>query len=206
MPHQHESYGKGDAECNDECTDVRAYSNKRKLHYLFVKNEIIADKINEDIQHGITATACQVSERFLIHQCPERRIEKINGIDDQVFQNEGAKVIFILEFAPVGDMPLGKGCTSSFMYSKHLGIEVAHPGELQLIIFGSIIGVFLQLDEQGRLQSKPLVTLFGAHDHGPDPSVFNNIFIPQEMKFPDQAKLAIQPPDQLIGIRQNDNK
>ena len=97
------------------------------MNHFFPKNEIVADEINEDVEQSITTSTGQVAEGFFIHECPERRIKKINGIDDQILQNEGAKVILSLEYAPVRDMALGKGCSCCFVDRQHLCIEITYP-------------------------------------------------------------------------------
>jgi hypothetical protein len=148
------------------------------VNYFLLQNKIVTDKINEDIQQSITPSTGQVAEGFFIHECPERRIKKINGIDDQILQNEGAKVILSLEFAPVRDMPLGKGCSCGFVDGQHLGIEIAYPRQFQFIVLAWRLGVFFQFDEQGRLQAELLVFLFRAHDHGTHAFIFNNMLIP----------------------------
>ena len=97
------------------------------MHHLFFKNEVVADEVYKDVKQGITTSTGQVAEGFFINQCFEWRIKKINGIDDQILQNEGAKVILSLQFAPVGDMALGKTSAGRFMNSQHGSIEIPYP-------------------------------------------------------------------------------
>lgn len=93
IAHQHEPYWECNAERNNESADMGTDRYKRQLNDLFLQYEIVTDEIYEDIKQCISSTASEIAECFLIHERPERRIEKINGIDDQVLQNEGAKVI-----------------------------------------------------------------------------------------------------------------
>ncbi len=76
---------------------MRTDGDEWQLYHLLIQDEIITDEVDEYVKQGIATATCQVTERFFIHQRPERRIEKVNGIDDQIFQNEGAKLIYILE-------------------------------------------------------------------------------------------------------------
>lgn len=57
---------------------MRRYGHAPQVHILFMQQEVIADKIDDDIQHGGTSTACQVTEILLTDPLREGFMEKIN--------------------------------------------------------------------------------------------------------------------------------
>jgi hypothetical protein len=92
MPHQHEADGECHCEGNDESRYVRTDGHKWQVQHLFLQDEIVTDKIDEDVQQGIPSPAGKVAECLPVHDMAERRIEKINGIDDQALQNDPANI------------------------------------------------------------------------------------------------------------------
>jgi hypothetical protein len=64
IAHQEETQRESDAKGNDESAYMRTDSAKGKLNDTFIQNEIVTDKINENIQEGITTATGQVAKCF----------------------------------------------------------------------------------------------------------------------------------------------
>ena len=61
---QQKTHGEGDAKRDHKGCDMRTNRNKAKMEYLFVKNEIIADEIQQKIQEHVSTSANKVQKRL----------------------------------------------------------------------------------------------------------------------------------------------
>lgn len=57
------------------------------MNDLFLKNEIISNKINYNIQEGITTATGDIPEGLPVHYFLERNIKKIENSNDKFLQN-----------------------------------------------------------------------------------------------------------------------
>jgi hypothetical protein len=78
VSHQEKPRGKADAKGDEHRGGVGFQSNKTQVQVLLLKDKIIADKENKDIQQRIRASASRITKGLQRHDLAERRIEKIN--------------------------------------------------------------------------------------------------------------------------------
>jgi hypothetical protein len=57
---------------------VRAYGTGGSKHHLFLQDEVVRNKVKENIKQGVTASARCISEGLDRHQFPEGWVKKIN--------------------------------------------------------------------------------------------------------------------------------
>ncbi len=62
------------------------------MNHPFVKDEIIADKVQENVQQGIPAATSEVAEGFFIHDGTKRGIKIVNDIFENLYQTEVTKI------------------------------------------------------------------------------------------------------------------
>jgi hypothetical protein len=86
---QGKSDGESEKKRKHESGDVRADGDKWQDEVLLPENKVVADKKQENIQHGVgTATGC-ITKRKLVHQLAEGRIEKIYDAFNGLFHTRG---------------------------------------------------------------------------------------------------------------------
>jgi hypothetical protein len=79
---------------------VRTDGTGRRVHDLFVQNEIVGNKKKKDIEQCVTATAGRVPESLNRHHLPEWRIKEIDKRKDPPSQHgrkfrEGIPMIYV---------------------------------------------------------------------------------------------------------------
>lgn len=57
------------------------------MHHALMKNKVIADKIDENIQEGISAAAGCITEGLLRHEPSESRIKEVYGRNNAMFKH-----------------------------------------------------------------------------------------------------------------------
>jgi hypothetical protein len=85
ISHQEEPCWKTDQERHDKSGDIWFECQKANMQYLFMQDEIIADKKHENIQYCIGSSAGSIAESLYGHQLSEGWVEKINKRNDLLF-------------------------------------------------------------------------------------------------------------------------
>ena len=68
---------------------MRTNSHKPKVGYLLVKNEIVADKIQKEIQRHVSASADEVQESFARKKPRKSGVKQISNADNNIFSLRG---------------------------------------------------------------------------------------------------------------------
>ena len=71
------THGKRDAKRRQKRSYVRADSKRCHVHHLLFKNEVVADKKDEDIQRGIEASTCCIPKCLQWHKPAKQGVENI---------------------------------------------------------------------------------------------------------------------------------
>lgn len=98
MSHQEKPGWKTHAERNNECRNMWLESQESNVQDFFMKNKIVANEINENIQHRIGAATCSVAECLQWHNLFKRRVKNIYKRNDPLLRHTdpnvgGAKVV-----------------------------------------------------------------------------------------------------------------
>ena len=75
---QHVACRKADGERDQEGGDMRADRAGGRVNDFFPENIVVCEKIEEDIQDGVAASASCIAKCLNRHQFPERRVKEIN--------------------------------------------------------------------------------------------------------------------------------
>lgn len=76
---QVEAGGETDGKSDQEGRDIRTDGAQRRISDLFGQNEIIADKVDEDVQYGVGAATYCIPKSLQRHELPEWRIKKVDS-------------------------------------------------------------------------------------------------------------------------------
>jgi hypothetical protein len=82
------SHRKTDAEGHQKGKNIGGNRDNSEVDESFVENVVVADKIQEDIQQGIRASAGRVAEGLNGHQLAEWGVKEIDEIDDPLLYHK----------------------------------------------------------------------------------------------------------------------
>ena len=77
---QKEPCAEGDGKNNQECRYVSADGNKTQVHQLLLKDEVIAYKIQENIERCICTATYAIAESFVWNEVCKRLIHPVNDV------------------------------------------------------------------------------------------------------------------------------
>ena len=81
------------------------HSTKRCKNHLLFENEIIADKVNENIKKHVACATRRIPESLVRNQPAERRIQDIKDRYNQVLYHSGRKMVAKVKDLAVGTVP-----------------------------------------------------------------------------------------------------
>ncbi len=85
MTHQQKPGGKADQKGHHECSNMRFERQRTEVEDLLMQYEIIADIVNQDVQHGVRSPAGGIAKGLYGHQLPEGRIKVVQKGNDLLF-------------------------------------------------------------------------------------------------------------------------
>ena len=78
VPHEEKTYGKANCKRYHEGCNMGFESKESNMEHFFVKDIIIADKINENIKESIGTSTSSIAKSLLWHDPSKRRIKQID--------------------------------------------------------------------------------------------------------------------------------
>ena len=78
VPAQVKTCGESDAKRNQECKYVRADGDGTDVNNFFIKDKIISERIQQNVEDRVSAATCRIPEHLQRHKASEGRIETIH--------------------------------------------------------------------------------------------------------------------------------
>ncbi len=63
---------------------MRGNGDERRINFCLIQNEIVSDKVDDNVQHCVRTTTGKIAERLLIYPPCKRLVEKINDCKNYI--------------------------------------------------------------------------------------------------------------------------